>query len=488
LLAGDIWAKDAFRSGVLEKTLRAHGFGGYPVAGSLTCAAYAIAGKWALNKYHELDTLTQALQRFSEVEIVHLSLGTGDILDFGTDSSLNAMSSATLEKNIANIQTALQTIVDTILAVRPTLQVVLVDGDYLDPALLKAAHGKEWPLKQVSQRRLNDILVMLGRKKLEIAQRTDRCFYVQNWGVLQYRLGNAGAPFPGGPDANFTPYPGGNPDYPSPSAAFLNQDGWRLNDQANTWIFENCLDQFYAAHLAPDQVEGEGSEGEGEGAEGEGEGSEGEGEGEEGEGEGSEGEGEGSEGEGEGEGAEGEGEGEGAEGEGEGSEGEGEGEGAEGEGEGETEGDGEGASHDVVEITPTPGSVVLFGGTLIGSTAEEAIRIQNVSDATVSGQVHFLTGAVFSVVGDGAFQLQPGATRVLIVRFTPTAAHSYIDTLFINDGESTHLLLLNGTGASSTFSCNGQSTTGTTDLTVISNVLILIFTVARLLLGAGASS
>jgi hypothetical protein len=141
-----------------------------------------------------------------------------------------------------------------------------------------------------------------------------------------------------------------------------------------------------------------------------------------------------------------------------------------------------------VEITPTPGSVVLFGGTLIGSTAEEAIRIQNVSDATVSGQVHFLTGAVFSVVGDGAFQLQPGATRVLIVRFTPTAAHSYIDTLFINDGESTHLLLLNGTGASSTFSCNGQSTTGTTDLTVISNVLILIFTVARLLLGAGASS
>ncbi|HPO15173.1 MAG TPA: immunoglobulin domain-containing protein [Candidatus Hydrogenedentes bacterium] len=492
LLMGDLWPKRAFRWDTLAQVLRDHGYGHYRVAGSISTSQWISATLMAENENNELGRIDLAFERFPDVQLIQLTLGSMDIITLAMEKSLNSMSSSALNDALNDIQASIQTVVNYILSKKPGLEILLADIDYLNPDLIKATYPKTYELKTVSQAVFNNALVSLGRKILAIAQRTDHCHYVQSWGVLQYYMGNSpvwepeGVPFPGSADTNFEPYPGGNPNYSCLSSAYENEDGYSPTAQSLYYIYDNYFHQFYELYLTPD-AEGEGGEeGEEEGLiEGQEEGViEGEG-GEEGqeegilEGEGGEeGQEEGSiEGEGGEEGTEegvleGEGGEEGMEEgilEGEGGE-EGMEEGViEGEGgeegqeegiiEGEGQGEGEGETPEgTLEISPANGALLDFGRTAIKSSSELTVLLRNNTHDTVEAYIRMFSGGFMHVTSGSRVILPAGEERTVTIRFSPLVRQLYSDLLFVEGGGKEFILHMQGTGVYIPFiSCGSES-------------------------------
>ena len=87
---------------------------------------------------------------------------------------------------------------------------------------------------------------------------------------------------------------------------------------------------------------------------------------------------------------------------------------------------------EVIEIEVTPGSVD-FGVVLVGMSSDQTITVKNSSASTgnLTGSVS-VSGEGFSLVGDASFNIEPGGSASITVRFTPTAGGSYTGTLEIN--------------------------------------------------------
>ena len=261
LLAGESFLRMAFWQGAYDAVLDDYGYGRYTVVGSTTTSNRCSAKLWAKNEDNQLGRIDLAFELYPTIEIVHLMIGVSDIFVLAEERSLDSLSASRLDSYLSDMQDNIQTVVDYILALRPDLVLLLVDYDYLDPFLMSEAFDIEF--ESTSQWTFNNAMIQLGRKKMEIAARTDRCYYIQNWGLLQYRLGNppvwepGGVPFPGAmPD--YAPYPGGNPNYSSTAAAYVDGNGFLPTYEGQYWIFENCFNQFYADWLIPDEGEGEG--------------------------------------------------------------------------------------------------------------------------------------------------------------------------------------------------------------------------------------
>ena len=404
LLVGGRWAADAYVSEIYEAVLRDYNFPQYKMIGSLTTMSLPTAVSWSEDNGGQQERLSYMLESFPTVEAVHMIFGAEDVIELAMDKNLNSLSDSDLQARLTEIQGAIASIVDYIQSLRNDIPIVLAGMDYLDPALIKA-HYPKYDLKSTAQSRFNYAMTVLGEKIREIANNRDNCYYVQNWGVLQYRLGNpphwevGGVPYPGGAPG-YSPYPGGAPDFPSPSAAYKNEDGWVPTDDAAYWIFENAVTEYYQYWLVPGEVEGE------------------------------------EEGEGEGEGAQ-----EGEE------EGENEGE-VEGEDEGEEEGEEEGEIPlGVLSISPKPGTTVEFDAAAVDKTTEVQIVLKNTGDAPLSGRLSLVDGTVMRVIGDPAFRLMPEAEKEITLQFTPTARAVYTDVLFITAGTETTTLYLLGKGS-----------------------------------------
>ncbi len=264
LLMGDLWPKRAFRWDTLAQVLQDHGYGHYRVAGSISTSQWISATLMAKNENNELGRVDLAFERFPDVQFVQISVGSMDIINLAIEKSLNSMSASALNDALNEIQNSIQTVINYLFMLKPDVEILLADSDYLNPDAIKAAFS-QYKLKAVSQRTFNNALVALGRKILEIAQRTPHCHYVQNWGLIQYYMGNPpvwnpeGVPFPGTEETGFQPYPGGNPDYSCPLDAYENQDGYTPTAEVLYWIYDNIFHQFYEKYLIPDGMEGEGA-------------------------------------------------------------------------------------------------------------------------------------------------------------------------------------------------------------------------------------
>lgn len=76
-----------------------------------------------------------------------------------------------------------------------------------------------------------------------------------------------------------------------------------------------------------------------------------------------------------------------------------------------------------------------YGTLAVGSSAEQTVTITNTGSCPVSGTVVF-DGAAdgFAIVsGGGAYTLNPGGARTVVVRFSPTAEVDYFGTLITSD-------------------------------------------------------
>jgi lysophospholipase L1-like esterase len=261
LVVGDSWAAfmtHPMTGEIFQHTLKTEGYEEAEiVATEKTAVPGSRADQWATNHKGKLDDLKQTLATNLTVDIVFLVIGGNDFLREAIKTNLSNLTAGDRARLWAGIRTNIQTVVDTILAVRPSLKVVLCDYDYLNVA--EAARS---PMKQsfngIAQSDFNHYFVDVGREKRAIAGKSNRCLYIQNWGLMQYYFGDPEqkyeaktVPYPGGSPA-FDPYPGGDPGKPGPAKAFnqgaLN-DGIHLNPEGFRLIIENALKQGLGAML-----------------------------------------------------------------------------------------------------------------------------------------------------------------------------------------------------------------------------------------------
>src|SRR5439155_65795 len=121
-----------------------------------------------------------------------------------------------------------------------------------------------------------------------------------------------------------------------------------------------------------------------------------------------------------------------------------------------------------VEIAVSPTTTTSFGNVNIGSVLDQVFTVQNTraSPVTFTASV----SAPFSIFTSGSpFTLAAGATKSVIVRFTPTStALSSTNVSFTADGDTLQRLVT-GTGVSTTTLALTVSKTGTGSGTVTSS-------------------
>lgn len=256
LIIGDSWAASIAAIhhdpappgfGSLNAVLRDNKLDGYESVGGPTAWGGRKASDWV--KPQNLELITQQLKDNPTVDIVHLIIGGNDFLSQASKGT-NIMSLPAEERTVIwdKVKADIQTIVDHCLAQRPDIRVLISDYDYLDGAAAQRIlptfdFGRATPAE------LNTAFMELGRKKLEIARATPRCFYVSHWGRLQHYYGspNAGLPAPGGPP-DYVPYAGGDPVFPMPPQAHVG-DGIHPTDEAHRVMLQYCVNLYYRQWL-----------------------------------------------------------------------------------------------------------------------------------------------------------------------------------------------------------------------------------------------
>jgi lysophospholipase L1-like esterase len=242
LIVGDSWAasitaenRDGFPSpDVFDDALKANGLGAYETQGKVTAWGGRKASDWA--KPENLAQIRGELEAYPSIDMVHLIIGGNDYLSAVNKPEFPALTAEDRAALWDGVVRNIQTIVDTCLAVRDTIRVVIADYDYLDA---KAAEAF-WKMNfhGASARDLNTWFVELGEKKKTLAERTDRCAYVNNWGTLQYWFGT--------PPRSVS-LPGGNIDAPMPPG--ISPDGIHPNAEAHAKLLQNAIDQCYKPWL-----------------------------------------------------------------------------------------------------------------------------------------------------------------------------------------------------------------------------------------------
>ncbi len=97
-------------------------------------------------------------------------------------------------------------------------------------------------------------------------------------------------------------------------------------------------------------------------------------------------------------------------------------------------------------LTVSPAGPVNFGNVLIGAQANQNITVQNTGGTAVNATAA-VNGAPFSVISSANFTVNPGASTVVQVRFSPVAVGAASRTLTIGgDPDGAIAVTLNGTG------------------------------------------
>ncbi|MBI1319309.1 MAG: hypothetical protein GC168_10255 [Candidatus Hydrogenedens sp.] len=256
LLVGDSWARRMFDGGAYPAVLDEAGLGCVEVLGDDTVIGGTTAAYWA--DAARLALVYDALAAAPAVDIVQLNLGGNDLRSALRPSmSLPAIFAA------ANaIADDVDTVAAAITQTSPGIRVAWCGYDYPGAGAVSG----------VSAELVNLAVGLLASLVLERFAERERCFVINNLGLMHYTLGYPGVhepesvPFPGGyPD--YDPLTGGDPQLPvTPSVA---ADAIHLTAEGYVIVARHCLNAFYLDWLAhPLEGEGEGaalcaSEGEG---------------------------------------------------------------------------------------------------------------------------------------------------------------------------------------------------------------------------------
>ncbi|HOS02091.1 MAG TPA: DUF5011 domain-containing protein, partial [Candidatus Hydrogenedentes bacterium] len=262
LLVGDSWARGIWESNVMQSVTGQGVLGADTAIGGSTAAAFAANTPWntPMGGQGVLDKIGIVLAANPTVDIVYISLSGNDMWGQGNGGWTNGMDPAAWAQSKATIKANMQTVVNYCLAQRPNVRVVIQGYDYINLAdtiwqdtmdlLLWQYLGSPTP------RQLNDAFIEVGMEMRAIAAANPaRVAYVANFGLMQnWKNSPAGAPKPGTIASGYNPYPGGNPDYPTPMGALggtsSNRDAIHLSTAGYTVLVQNIYAQVIQNWLA----------------------------------------------------------------------------------------------------------------------------------------------------------------------------------------------------------------------------------------------
>jgi len=108
------------------------------------------------------------------------------------------------------------------------------------------------------------------------------------------------------------------------------------------------------------------------------------------------------------------------------------------------------------DVSVMPTSTVSFGTVTVGSSAEQTFTVQNNGQTATSGAA--AATAPFSVVAGSPYNLAPGATATVRVRFSPTAAAAATSNVsFVSPDGGSLSRAVSGTGVAATGSPGGST-------------------------------
>jgi hypothetical protein len=108
------------------------------------------------------------------------------------------------------------------------------------------------------------------------------------------------------------------------------------------------------------------------------------------------------------------------------------------------------------DFSVTPTSTVSFGTVTVGSSATQTFSVQNSGQTAISGSAAATTP--FSVVAGSPYNLAPGASATVSVRFSPTAAAQATSNVsFVGPDGSSISRAVSGTGVAATTSPGGST-------------------------------
>jgi hypothetical protein len=241
LLTGDSWPAFMQLFRCFEVRLGESGLTGIGQRGNQTTLVGVHADEF--NTSFFLDKIRADLANYPTIDIVHLSLGGNDFIS--ESHWTPSMPQEQVDAFIATVNAQVETVIDAILAVRPNIKVMLCGYDYAHHSM-----GGGTDLQ------VNTMWAAYEHTKMEMAARKDRVFYVHALGLMHHYYGipDAGIapltlPMPSGHDADFTPWPGGNPNYFTPLEALMDKD-IHLTLQGYDYLAQLCIDEYYAEWLS----------------------------------------------------------------------------------------------------------------------------------------------------------------------------------------------------------------------------------------------
>lgn len=237
LLVGDSWAAYAYQSLAFRNAFVAKGFSDWFVLGS-TAIGGTTAAQWTAP--HMLQSITNELAANPSVKVVHISLGGNDFLGYVNGSRTREELDAFYDAIVANIAV----VVEHTLSLHPDIRVGVCSYDYLT----RTQSGMSSPA-------VNAELVLFAQRLRAYADNTERCVYLNNWGLMHHTYGITGVYAPGE-----LPAPGGPPDYLPFAGGDITRPGVQLNDPIHLSsagyrvLADNCLDQAYWSWLGVNPV------------------------------------------------------------------------------------------------------------------------------------------------------------------------------------------------------------------------------------------
>lgn len=241
LIVGDSWAETIWRAKALDAVLQDNGFQaglteggeGNSKEGNLTAIGGSRAEQWAQNYRDWQGRIKSIVTENPSISIVHLIIGGNDFLNVVTKNNIMEISPSLRDQQWDVIKGNIQKLVDYCLSLKPDLIVLICGYDYLNIDNARKIYGYDFG--GMNQKQLNEAFVELSQKEKEIAESDDRCFYIENWGIL---------------DKYYNPVPSKNGDLnlSMPAKADVG-DGIHPNVEAHKVILQRAVDLFYKKNL-----------------------------------------------------------------------------------------------------------------------------------------------------------------------------------------------------------------------------------------------
>lgn len=247
LLVGDSWAEQQWTDQAHTLAFDTLGFANVQVYGAATAESGTTAADWA--QPARLQVLRDELDLRDNVDVVQLTLGGNDFLDAWT----TALTPGAEEALVEDVRADLATVIDTILAERPDVEILLSFYDY--PNFVDTLGGLVgllvceplWrDLGQPDPLQLNTASTEFEQAIADRASSHPRVYYVSHLGLMQSRFGFPSSGIPPG-----QLLPPGDLTLPSPVEALRlgGDDCFHLNSLGYAEVVANQFDGYFATRF-----------------------------------------------------------------------------------------------------------------------------------------------------------------------------------------------------------------------------------------------